>query len=68
LTSVIDQPLDLTDYDAKHTLASVVAARSGADRLEAELLAFIVHFCDLHPVVDEDDEPATTDSFGPEMG
>src|SRR3954449_3145916 len=55
----MDQPFDFSDYDAKHTLASVVAARSGADQLEADLLAHVIHFCDLHPVVDPDDEPAT---------
>ena len=55
----MDQPFDLTGYDARHTLASLVNDRHTADRSEADLLAKIVHFCDLHPVVGPEDEAAT---------
>src|SRR6185312_5953741 len=59
LTSGMDQPFDLTSYDASHTLASLVEDRRTADRSEADLLAKVVHFCDLHPVIGPDDEAAT---------
>jgi hypothetical protein len=55
----MDQPFDLTAYDAKHTLASLVDVDRSVAQGEADKLAHLVHFCDLHPVVDPDDEPAT---------
>jgi len=64
----MDQPFDFTSYDAKHTLASVVAARRTADESEADLLAYVVHFCDLHPVVNPDDEAATWVTVDPIFG
>ena len=36
------------------TLASLVADRRTADRAEADLLAKVAHWCDLHPVLDPD--------------
>src|SRR3954468_15531316 len=55
----MDQPFDLTGYDARHTLASLVGADRTAAKAEADKLAHVVHFCDLHPVVNPDDEAAT---------
>jgi len=45
-------PADLPDHDARTTLASLVAADRAAARAEADKLAFVAHFCDLHQVVD----------------
>ena len=50
-------PADLPDHDANRTLASLVADRRTADRAEADLLAKVAHFCDLHQVVDPEEEP-----------
>lgn len=49
---------DLGVTDASMTLASIAAVRRGADQLEADLLAYVAHLCDLHPVVDDSDVPA----------
>jgi hypothetical protein len=54
----MDQPFDLTSHDARRTLASLVDVDRMAARCEADKLAYVVHFCDLHPVVDPGDEPA----------
>src|SRR4051794_8441919 len=64
----MDQPFDFSSFDAKHALASVVAARRTADESEADLLAHIVHFCSLHPVVAPGDEPATWMTVDPIFG
>ena len=42
----------LRDLDAAGTLAVVAGARRVADRAEAELLAAVVHWVDLHPVTE----------------
>src|SRR6476620_11154585 len=49
---------DLSVTDASMTLASIAATRRGADQMEADLLAYVAHLCDLHPVVDDRDEAA----------
>ena len=54
----MDQPFDLPSYDAKHTLASLVDVDRFVAQGEADKLAYVVHFCDLHPVVHPDDEAA----------
>jgi hypothetical protein len=41
------------DLDASEVLSVVVARRRAADRAEADLLAAVVHFVDLHPVTDD---------------
>ena len=46
----------LRDLDAAGTLAVVAGARRVADRAEAELLAAVVHWVDLHPVTETDPE------------
>lgn len=42
---------DVRDLDARQVLAAVVDRRRCADRAEADLLALVVHFLDLHPVI-----------------
>jgi hypothetical protein len=54
----MDQPFDLTSFDARCTLASLVDVDRSVAQGEADKLAHLVHFCDLHPVVDPGDEPA----------
>lgn len=49
---------DVRAPDARQVLAAVVDRRRCADRAEAELLALVVHFLDLHPVIG-DVTPAT---------
>jgi hypothetical protein len=64
----MDQPFDLTAFDARRTLASLVDVDRMAARCEADKLAYVVHFCDLHPVVDPGDEPATWANVDPMLG
>src|SRR4051794_787071 len=46
---------DLRDLDDRGVLDEVASARRQADRQEARLLAAVVAYVDLHPVVDPDD-------------
>lgn len=46
---------DLRDLDDRGVLDAVAAARRNADREEAALLAAVVAYVDLHPVVDPDE-------------
>src|SRR3954452_1350306 len=48
-----------TGHDARTILAAVVRADRVVARAEADKLAAIAHFCDLHPVIDPDHVPAT---------
>jgi hypothetical protein len=45
-------PGDLRDLDVAGALWFVVDRRRAADRAEADLLAGVVHWVDLHPVTD----------------
>ena len=49
---------DVRDLDASAVLDAVVERRRTADQAEADLLALVVHWVDLHPVTDE--HPAAT--------
>ncbi|HET9828079.1 MAG TPA: hypothetical protein VFQ11_06195, partial [Nocardioidaceae bacterium] len=46
--------LDSRGLDSRGVLEGLVARRRVADRAEAELLALVVRFVDLHPPVDPD--------------
>src|SRR3954452_22510341 len=49
-------PVDLRDLDASGVLDRVASARRNADREEAALLAAVVAYVDLHPVIDPDSD------------
>ena len=49
---------EVRDLDASAVLDAVVSARRTADQAEADLLALVVHWVDLHPVTPE--HPAAT--------
>lgn len=51
---------EVRDLGAAATLAGVVERRRAADAAEAELLSFVVHWADLHPVVDPAEQPAAS--------
>ena len=44
---------DVRDLDATGVLDAVVARRRTADRAEADLVALVVHWVDVHPVLDD---------------
>src|SRR3954469_16528732 len=48
--------VDLRDLDASGVLDRVASARRNADREEAALLAAVVAYVDLHPVIDPDSD------------
>src|SRR3954449_9374072 len=54
--SVAVAPVDLRDLDASGVLHRVASARRNADREEAALLAAVVAYVDLHPVIDPDSD------------
>ena len=49
---------DVRELDASAVLGAVVERRRTADQAEADLLALVVHWVDLHPVTPE--HPAAT--------
>ncbi len=53
--------VDVRALDDRSVLSFVVAQRRNADQAEADLLAGVVHWVDLHPVTDH---PAAGDSVG----
>jgi len=50
---------EVRELDARGCLDVLVGERRAADRAEANLLAVVVHYVDLHPVTDQDAVPAT---------
>jgi hypothetical protein len=55
---LVDLPEGLRGLDADAVVDLILERRRAADLAEAELLAGVVHYVDLHPVVGVFDEPA----------